>query len=339
MAALAALQSAMEDLRVREASLEDRAAQVEAECARMRDELRVEQDEARRTLLRERAELDRERREFDAISHATSRGLLAAKHKITLNVGGVRHETTKSTLVASKYFESLLSGRHGEPADDDGCVFVDRDGALFAPVLAFMRGARPRLGACGRAELLEEARFYLIDEPGGHEPFREALDKLSEDDGSAGPGQELSRADIVKALLCNKGCGLELRGVSLRGLDLSGLDLSRSNLARADLSGANLSMAKLSQADLSDANLSGANLSGAELSGGTGRSDSTNLSGANLSMAQLSGANLSNTNFTRANLSGANLSGALTGWGDAIFEGANVSGVIGARFSNGRLQC
>jgi hypothetical protein len=78
-------------------------------CLQLDEQLKsdgMEQEEARRKLLSERAELDRERQEFDAISKATTRCLLSAKHKITLNVGGVRHEKTKSTLVVSKYFES-----------------------------------------------------------------------------------------------------------------------------------------------------------------------------------------------------------------------------------------
>ena len=47
-----------------------------------------------------------------------------------LNVGGVRFETSRLTLtsVADTYLASLFSGRFALTADDDGAVFIDRDG-------------------------------------------------------------------------------------------------------------------------------------------------------------------------------------------------------------------
>ena len=102
------------------------------------------------------------------------------------------------------------------------------------------------------------------------------------------------------------------------------LDLSNVSIAGAHLNGANLSQASLFQANLSGAHLFQANLSGAL------------LSGANLSGAYLSGANLNNANLSGAYLSGAHLNGA--DLGDADLSGADLTGVSGARLSDGDVS-
>ena len=57
---------------------------------------------------------------------------------IKLNVGGKKYSTTKSTL-CMQYEDSMLasmfSGRYELGCDDEGCVFIDRDGQLFKYVL------------------------------------------------------------------------------------------------------------------------------------------------------------------------------------------------------------
>eukprot|EP01116_Phalansterium_solitarium_P011655 TRINITY_DN273_c1_g1_i1.p1 TRINITY_DN273_c1_g1~~TRINITY_DN273_c1_g1_i1.p1 ORF type:complete len:527 (-),score=173.97 TRINITY_DN273_c1_g1_i1:32-1612(-) len=61
-----------------------------------------------------------------------------------LNVGGVHYVTTRSTL--SKYPDSMLgalfSGRFQLQLDDEGRVFIDRDGDVFGAVLSFLRVGR-----------------------------------------------------------------------------------------------------------------------------------------------------------------------------------------------------
>lgn len=287
-AAIAALQQGLADLQARESAIEARSAQAEEELARQRDAVRAMEDEARGRLQTERAQLERERADFQKISGQVEEQVRSGEHVVKMNIGGTHYETTRSTLARSRYFEALLSGRYADPASaEGGRVFVDRDGALFAPILAFLRGSRClRLGALDHGEVLEEARFYCIDEPGGEEPFREALGGST--GGARRAGCELGRADIVRALL--SGGGKNLRGLSLRGIDLSYLDLSKADLTCADLSGADLTGANLGNATLCGANLSGANLS------------KVSLFHARLGWANLDGADLSGADLTDAPL-------------------------------------
>lgn len=57
-----------------------------------------------------------------------------------LDIGGVRFKTTRQTLTSQPqtFFEGLLSGRF-EVLEDDGYIFIDRDGRLFEPILRFLR--------------------------------------------------------------------------------------------------------------------------------------------------------------------------------------------------------
>ncbi|KAG8471268.1 hypothetical protein KFE25_009689 [Diacronema lutheri] len=85
---------------------------------------------------------------------------------VVLNVAGVRYDTARSTLARSTlarsvYFASVLAGGAGGGAG----IFVDRDGALFAPILAYMRGTRPHVGASGREAVLAQARFTFRTTP------------------------------------------------------------------------------------------------------------------------------------------------------------------------------
>jgi hypothetical protein len=212
--------------------------------------------------------------ELQARGSALGASSAPAARVIRLSVGGTRYETSQSTLDRSPFFEYVLSGRNGDPlCTDDGAIFIDRDGALFAPILAFLRGARPRLGQLDRYDLLEEARYYLIDDPRGKQPFRDALDRISDGAGGEVRRAEVSRDDIVKALL-HRGSSapLELAGISLRGVDLSGLNLAQANLQGSDLTQAKLCGtilvgARLTRAELTDAVFTGADFSRATLTG------------------------------------------------------------------------
>jgi len=58
---------------------------------------------------------------------------------VKLNVGGVPFDTTRSTLAKCRYFEPVLEGRMRHAVDDQGRLFIDRDGTLFAHLLNYMR--------------------------------------------------------------------------------------------------------------------------------------------------------------------------------------------------------
>nr|CAB3258221.1 BTB/POZ domain-containing protein KCTD7-like [Phallusia mammillata] len=92
---------------------------------------------------------------------------------VELNVGGVHHTTSLSTL--RKFPESMLaamfSGRHHINTDKNGRFFIDRDGSLFHHVLNFLRqGDLPGLDCC--LKVYHEAQFYNI------QPMIDAMDLL-----------------------------------------------------------------------------------------------------------------------------------------------------------------
>lgn len=85
---------------------------------------------------------------------------------VKLNVGGVIYTTTKSTLC--KYPNSMLgamfNGSLSTSLDENGCVFIDRDGELFKYVLNYMRSSRLAVPHDFKDldQLSAEADFYQI---------------------------------------------------------------------------------------------------------------------------------------------------------------------------------
>ena len=82
---------------------------------------------------------------------------------VRLNVGGCRFDAARSTLARSGFFRACIGGEFAENLDDDGRLFVDRDGHLFRHVLGWMRsGRRPPenvLASC-KGALLQECFFF-----------------------------------------------------------------------------------------------------------------------------------------------------------------------------------
>ena len=82
---------------------------------------------------------------------------------VVVDVGGVLHKTTRSTLSGgSAYFEARLNF-DGE----EDILFVDRDGDLFHHVLSHLRGGLQRVVAEGlsreaRVRLVKEAEYYVV---------------------------------------------------------------------------------------------------------------------------------------------------------------------------------
>ena len=60
---------------------------------------------------------------------------------VHLNVGGVSFQTLRSTLIAHKdsFLARLVSTDLNVLQLTDGAIFIDRDGALFAPILQYLR--------------------------------------------------------------------------------------------------------------------------------------------------------------------------------------------------------
>ena len=85
---------------------------------------------------------------------------------INLNVGGMVHTTSLSTI--RKFPDSMLgamfSGQYEIPVDNNGHIFIDRDGDLFRFVLNYMRGGSLCLPSnfTELDQLIKEADFFQI---------------------------------------------------------------------------------------------------------------------------------------------------------------------------------
>ena len=120
-------------------------------------------------LREEKASIDRDRQLLASQKQTVAENLERFKGRIKLNVGGMKFETTLSTL--ARYPDSMLgtmfSGREGieVPVDEDGYVFIDRDGTHFRVILNFLRSGKitfPKDSA--EAELLwDELQFYMLE--------------------------------------------------------------------------------------------------------------------------------------------------------------------------------
>lgn len=250
----------------------------------------------------------------DTSGHPSSQ----SQHWITLNVGGRRFTTTRSTLVQKepKCMLALMfadgdgdaddpTQQRPRPSDRDatGAYLIDRSARYFEPILDYLRhGQLIRDDGCSLHGILEEARFYGIDSL--LEPLRQAIAAGDAAACAANGLAPLTRRDVVQAILQTpRDSELRFQGVDLSGADLSKLDLQNINFKFARLSGANLSMANLNNCCLERADLSHANMEGAQLL--SVRGSSANMEGANLQ-----GCNFEDPHGVRTCLEGVNLKGA-----------------------------
>ena len=89
------------------------------------------------------------------------------KGRVQLDVGGRIFSTTVSTLTSEKdtFFTALFSKQWEAEKDDQGRIFIDRNGDLFAEILDYMRNPEEfilpeeRL----RKRLISEAKFYKLN--------------------------------------------------------------------------------------------------------------------------------------------------------------------------------
>ena len=120
----------------------------------------------------------RERAELQSMKAVVDANLARFKQRVKLNVGGSKFETTLSTL--TRYPDSMLgamfSGRHELPPDDEGYVFIDRDGTHFGAILNFLRTGfvdQPRSEQAAN-ELKRELEYYQLPSEGLLTPPRMA---------------------------------------------------------------------------------------------------------------------------------------------------------------------
>lgn len=63
------------------------------------------------------------------------------KERVVLNVGGCMYETTRRTLSVEpdSLLAAIFSPDYKPPTDEDGAVFIDRDGEYFGNILYYLR--------------------------------------------------------------------------------------------------------------------------------------------------------------------------------------------------------
>jgi len=87
------------------------------------------------------------------------------KGRVKLNVGGVKYETTLTTLTADgdeSMLGSMFSGRHALVTNDDGEVFLDRDGTHFGLILNVLRDTCVEVLMKDRSALSSELKYHGI---------------------------------------------------------------------------------------------------------------------------------------------------------------------------------
>jgi hypothetical protein len=118
--------------------------------------------EAKRTALdEERARLDAEREQVA--------GLVSTQaNKVKLQVGDHSFTTSRDTLcrVKGSMLEAMFSGRHAIKAEEDGSVFIDRDGEHFKFILNYLRDGKLPSGLSRevREVLAAEAEYYQLED-------------------------------------------------------------------------------------------------------------------------------------------------------------------------------
>ncbi|TRZ00643.1 hypothetical protein DNTS_027223 [Danionella cerebrum] len=284
---------------------------------------------------------------------------------ITLNVGGRRFTTTRSTLV--KEAESMLAhmfrGKDvwGNKQDEQGAFLIDRSPDYFEPILNYLRHGQLIVNdGINLLGVLEEARFF------GIERLAEQLEGVIKTSQPPDDHSPISRKEFVRFLLATPTkselrcqVGLNFSGADLSRLDLRYINFKMANLSRCNLTHANLCGANLERADLSSANLDGANLQGVKMlcthaegaslkgcnfedpAGIKANLEGANLKGVDMEGSQMTGINLrvatlKNAKLKNCNLRGATLAGTdlencdLSGCDlqEANLRGSNVKGAI-----------
>ncbi|CAG0879348.1 unnamed protein product [Cyprideis torosa] len=86
---------------------------------------------------------------------------------VKLNVGGSLHYTTIGTLTKKdSMLRAMFSGRMEVLTDAEGWILIDRSGKFFSLILNYLRDGSAPLpeSACEVEELLNEAKYYLIED-------------------------------------------------------------------------------------------------------------------------------------------------------------------------------
>lgn len=269
-------------------------------------------------------------------SHHSTNVQLKSSKQIKLDVGGFKFSTTLTTLTADpdSMLAAMFSGRFPVEKNEDGCVFIDRDGAYFHHILNWLRnGTLPPIeNHLEREYLLVESKYYQITS------LNEFL--LAQEHSPSQPPDPESKFNLKELLqIVNTvptGRKLQLASADLTGLSLDGISLQGANMKFAKMDRASLQYANLQELLAQNASLNYADLQNADLS--LAQMPCCHMQHARLNNANLQGANLAGADMTNCDLQGANLQGAnLQG---AILQGANVqyTNLLGAKLHGASLH-
>eukprot|EP00304_Pavlova_gyrans_P015621 CAMPEP_0206034080 /NCGR_PEP_ID=MMETSP1466-20131121/1106_1 /ASSEMBLY_ACC=CAM_ASM_001126 /TAXON_ID=44452 /ORGANISM="Pavlova gyrans, Strain CCMP608" /LENGTH=140 /DNA_ID=CAMNT_0053408339 /DNA_START=6 /DNA_END=424 /DNA_ORIENTATION=+ len=119
-------------------------------------------------LREEKQTMQRERMILDKQKQVVQENIAKFRDRVKLDVGGVRFSTTRTTLCRfpDSMLGTMFSGREGidVPIDDDGHVFIDRDGAHFGVILNFLRTGKLLMpkDPLAKEAVRIELDFYLL---------------------------------------------------------------------------------------------------------------------------------------------------------------------------------
>jgi len=115
----------------------------------------------------ETKELEASWTKFAETTVAVEGALDKCKGRVKLNVGGVKYETTLTTLTADgddSMLGSMFSGRHALHPNEDGEIFIDRDGKHFGHILNVLRDSSVAVNINDRMALATELQYHGISE-------------------------------------------------------------------------------------------------------------------------------------------------------------------------------
>ena len=169
---------------------------------------------------------------------------LKSTKQIKLDVGGYKFSTTLTTMTADPdcMLAAMFSGRFIVEKNEEGYVFIDRDGQFFHYILNWLRnGTLPPIeDQLEREYLLVESKYYQITS------LNEYLLAQDPHPHKSDPAEKFTLKELLQ-LVNNVPTGrkLQLPSADMRGLNLDGINLQ----------GANIKFAKVDRATLQYANL------------------------------------------------------------------------------------
>ena len=144
--------------------------------------------------------------------------------KITLDIGGYKCSTSLQTLRAEpeSMLGTMFSGRHPITKQNDGSVFIDRDGTHFRIILNYLRGGITSNEMLSDnklllSELLTEVNYYQL----------KGLEKIIKSEEKESP-KVITREEIFEFMVKDRsGYFSTTKALSFRNSNLNGLHLER----------------------------------------------------------------------------------------------------------------